>query len=405
MKAPDLSDWERIRVENSGTQQSITIVNGRMNRAIVKNERWILKPKRSGKLKLDAFLLRIGRKVIQSRPFVVQVGGTRGQKSARQPSQSNSRNTGQQTGSNDRRAARENSAFLRWSVTSQRPFVGEAVVADLELVYSPSLRPTHSGSLEGMDFRGFWTQKLEQAEQREWQENIAGEPFQVQHLVRYRLVPLTVGVTGLPDVAVDLELSTVERRRGGFFGSRQVMVPWGEIKASSRPQRLEVRGLPNQNKPSDFRRASVGKTRLKAKISQSRIRGDSSVDLVVETITDGLIQNFPEISIGQLTDFDVYPAQTKVVTEAPAARRYRAKRVKLKCVSVEAKPFFSDQKGRSFENPILFFRILRSAGTVTIERPTHDHFTFKWKVNFVLLKPLRPLHRHRPKKTRAALDR
>ena len=108
-----------------------------------------------------------------------------------------------------------------------------------------------------------WTQKLEQAEQREWQENIAGEPFQVQHLVRYRLVPLIVGVTGLQMSRSILSFQLLKDAVVAFFGSRQVMVPWGEIKASSRPQRIEVRGLPTKNKPSDFKRASVGKTRLK----------------------------------------------------------------------------------------------------------------------------------------------
>ena len=57
LQPPALKDWERIRVESSGTQQSIRIINGSISRSFSKRERWILKPLNTGRLPIGSFEL------------------------------------------------------------------------------------------------------------------------------------------------------------------------------------------------------------------------------------------------------------------------------------------------------------------------------------------------------------
>jgi hypothetical protein len=143
LKPPSLSDWERVRVEGSGTQQSISIINGRMSRSFKKSERWILKPKRSGRLGVGAFVLTGEGSQSRSQPFEVLVTGQQG-KIAQPLSQA----AAAQSKSASDTDTTADQIFLRWNSKTAQPFVGEPFVAFLDLYYDASLRPT---SLNGFE--------------------------------------------------------------------------------------------------------------------------------------------------------------------------------------------------------------------------------------------------------------
>ncbi len=315
LRPPSLEDWERVRVEGTGTQQSISIVNGRMSRTFSKNERWILKPKRSGKLVIGSFILKGEGTQSLSKPIEVFVGGNQTKQAQpftnrvdRQPNQSGVAQTvnGQ--------------IFLRWNAETGQPFVGEPFIAFLDLYYDPSLRPTHSNGLEQLDLSGFWAKKLQGSEQRERTENVNGRQYRVQRLVGYRLIPLQPGKRVLPTVSMVIELSSISPRRGGFF-NRQQLVPWGEVNAQSEVFPLTILALPEQGRPRVFPQTSVGQTKLSARLAQRTIRAGSGVDLTIETRTTGLLENFPLLDLGQLKDFDIYPGQVRTVESSAKPSR------------------------------------------------------------------------------------
>lgn len=313
LKPPPLVDWERIRVETSGTQQSISIINGQVSRSLSKSERWILKPLRSGRLPVGAFELRGSDGIVRSPLRHVRVFGT-SSSSARKRNRANSSDTRKAGEPITAPMSIEERIFLRWKFSDSSPFVGEPMMAHLELVYDPRLRPTHSSGLEQLDFSGFWTQKIDQPEQREWLEDVKGAERRVQRLISYRLIPLDTRERSLPAVSMDVELSSISRRSGSFLG-RQRLVPWGEVTAKSEAVLLKIQSLPKVGRPQPFPKTSVGQATLRAKLSQRKVRADSGVDLIIETATDGLLQNFPEIEILELPDFDIYPSQTTTSTD------------------------------------------------------------------------------------------
>jgi hypothetical protein len=315
LKAPSLQDWERVRVEGTGTQQSISIVNGRMSRSFTKNERWVLKPKRSGKLVIGSFRLTGEGSVARSKPIEVLVA--EGSASRSKPFAQSGNNASNQAQS---QSTGNTQIFLRWRAETSEPFVGQPFVAYLDLYYDPSLRPTHSNGLEQLDLSGFWAKKLQSSEQRERGEVIDGRQYRVQRLVGYRLIPLQPGERVLPDVSMVIELSSVTRKRGSFF-NRQQLVPWGEVNAQSETFALNVKTLPKKGRPRVFPKTSVGQTKLSARIAQRRIRADSGVDLTIETRTTGLLDNFPLLDLSELRDFDIYPGQVRTVHSAPQAQR------------------------------------------------------------------------------------
>ena len=321
LRAPSLQDWERVRVEGTGTQQSISIVNGRMSRSFSKNERWVLKPKRSGKLVIGSFQLTGEGSVSRSRPIEVLV--TEGSVNPAKPFAHNGASVSDQS-----KAQLSGNAqiFLRWSAETDEPFVGQPFIAYLDLYYDPSLRPTHSNGLEQLDLSGFWAKKLQSSEQSERSEVIGGRQYRVQRLVGYRLIPLQPGERVLPDVSMVIELSSVTRKRGSFF-NRQQLVPWGEVNAQSETFALIVKALPKQGRPDVFPQTSVGQTKVSARIAQRRIRADSGVDLTIETRTTGLLDNFPLLDLSELRDFDIYPGQVKTIDSSPTAQRGRRNRV------------------------------------------------------------------------------
>ena len=324
LKPPSLNDWERVRVEGSGTQQSISIINGRMSRSFQKNERWILKPKRSGKLAVGSFVLTGEGTQSRSQPFDVLVTDRKG-RTAQPLSQSSLAQSNAVTDP----ATTADKIFLRWNSQTAQPFVGQPFVAFLDLYYDASLRPTSSNGLEQLDLSGFWTKKLPGTEQRERAEVVDGRNYRVQRLVGYRLIPLQAGNRVLPDVSMTIELSSVTQRRGSFF-NRQQLVPWGEINAQSQSFPLVVQALPIQGRPKEFLKTSVGETTLSARVAQRSIRADSGVDLTIETKTTGLLENFPLIELNELKDFDVYPGQVRTVdgsAKANRSARSRAPRV------------------------------------------------------------------------------
>ena len=307
LKPPSLQDWERVRVEGTGTQQSISIVNGRMSRSFTKNERWVLKPKRPGELVIGSFRLTGEGTVARSKPITVVVS----EASARQvnPLTQNGTNSNQLQSQSPGNAQ----IFLRWTAETSKPFVGQPFIAFLDLYYDPSLRPTHSNGLEQLDLSGFWAKKLQSSEQRERGEVVDGRQYRVQRLVGYRLIPMQAGERVLPDVSMVIELSSVTRRRGSFF-NRQQLVPWGEVNAQSEPFALAVKTLPKQGRPRSFPQTSVGQTKLSARVAQRRIRADSGVDLTIETRTTGLLDNFPCSTYQSLGTLIFIPARSELST-------------------------------------------------------------------------------------------
>lgn len=321
LKPPSLQDWERVRVEGTGTQQSISIVNGRMSRSFSKNERWVLKPKRSGKLVIGSFRLTGEGSVSRSKPIEVLVA--EGSASLAKPfAQSGGNQSVQSAG----QASGNTKIFLRWNTETSEPFVGQPFVAYLDLYYEPTLRPTHSNGLEQLDLSGFWAKKLQNGEQRERVEAIDGRQYRVQRLVGYRLIPLQPGQRALPNVSMVIELSSVTRSRGSFF-NRQQLAPWGEVNAESERFALNVKALPEQGRPRVFPQTSVGQTSVSARLAQRRIRADSGVDLTIETRTTGLLENFPLIDLSEFQDFDIYPGQVRTVDSTPKVKRGAQNRV------------------------------------------------------------------------------
>ena len=309
LKPPPLTDWKRVRVETSGTQQSISIINGSVSRSFSKRERWILKPLKAGRLPIGPFELVGADGRVQTPIRYVSVVGKISPQTQQQSVRSSKGRIGTEPSVNAKQAKLDEGIFLRWKYNNASPYVGEPILVHLELLYDPRLRPTHSSGLEKLDFSGFWTKKIDQPEQREWAEEIKGTEFRVQRLISYHLVPLDTQDRALPSVSMRVELSTIQRRSGSFLG-RQTLVPWGEVNAKSARVPLKIRPLPTQNRPKPFPRTSVGQTSVRAKLSQRRVRADSGVDLTIETITDGLLQNFPELVLSEISDFDVYPSQT-----------------------------------------------------------------------------------------------
>ncbi|MGB0647241.1 MAG: BatD family protein, partial [Bradymonadia bacterium] len=259
---------------------------------------------------VGAFLLKGEGTQTRSKPIQITVLPNKGNRPA--PASSISGQTA--------RAGEQDKIFLRWNTEATDPFVGQPFIVHLDLYYEPSLRPTHSNGLEQLDLSGFWAKKLPGSEVREATDVVNGRQYRVQRLVGYRLIPLQAGPRALPQVSMVIELSSVRRRRGGIFG-RQELVPWGEVKAESPPFSLTVRALPEQGRPKDFKRTSVGATSLSAKLSQRRIRADSGVDLTIETKTTGLLENFSPIEVINLDDFEVYPGQTRTVTSPDSSGR------------------------------------------------------------------------------------
>jgi hypothetical protein len=200
--------------------------------------------------------------------------------------------------------------FLKVSVDKKSAYIGEQITATYKIYTRVDIVSNSVKKLPALN--GFWSQDIDNKGQAQLiRETVDGVQYYVAELKKTILFPQRVGTLEIDPLEMDmvLRLKSSSRPRSifdQFFGSYQD-VPY---TVKSKPVKIEVKALPEKNKPEDFTGA-VGKYQFVSKISKTKLKTNEAITLSYILSGKGNIKliDVPKPNIP--SDIEVYEPKIK----------------------------------------------------------------------------------------------
>jgi hypothetical protein len=291
---PPLNDFE---IYSSGRSQNISIVNGAFTSSL--DVTYILVPKKIGQLTIGPITVHDQDGTASTQPIIIKVS-QQGTSSAQGP-----QNQGQQPSTPHAQPPQKGGDFfIDQRVDKTNPYVGEQVVLTFRFYQAVSLwdQPT----LEWPKYEGLTLEDL--PPNSRYYEAVGGRRYLVTEIKR-ALFPITSGkiVIGSPQLTIKADDFGSNFDPFGFFDQNmRDLFRRGQPKIlTADPVALNVKPLPEQNKPSNFSGA-VGKFSIKIQTDKDSVGVDEPITLKFLLSGTGNIRSLSPIKLPELPDFRVY---------------------------------------------------------------------------------------------------
>ena len=296
-KAPNLSDFDVYSGPNQST--SMQIVNGNMSQSISLS--YMLSPKREGRFTIAPASIVVNGNKIESNSIAIDVKGNANQQNAGSRSSGSNQSVGNNAGVAS--ASSGDDVFIKTTVSKKSCFLGEQVVVSHKIYSKPTLRGFQNYKMP--NYNGFWSQNENNKNKQIQlsQENVDGSVYYVADFSTSYLFPQRSGQLTIEPMEVECVVRRKTNRQPQnifeqFFGGGGYED--AVVKAKSKTMTIDVKALPENNKPANFNGA-VGNFSLKAEISKEKVKENESINLKLSItgrgnikLTDAPKINFPE---------------------------------------------------------------------------------------------------------------
>lgn len=335
LEHPTFQDFNIVQgpIQSSG----MSIVNGSMSQ--YKALSFVLQPVKTGKFTIQGATATINGKLMHSNTVTIEVtanGSSNNSNNSVQPAVPQpawppawpgeqadvDREYYLKPGENIVDKIKKN-LFVKVDVSKKSCYVGEPIVATYKLysrVQSESRVVKHP-SLNGFSVYDMMDPNRDDASV----ENVNGKPFTVHIIRKTQLIPLQAGTVDLDPVEVEntvhfLKTTGREKRSSGnsaqdlfddLFNDNIQGVPIEqEITLDSKPVAIDVKPLPDENKPADFNGA-VGHFTVQANVENKNLTAQDAATLKVTVKGSGNLSVVNAPAIKWPSDIENYDANTK----------------------------------------------------------------------------------------------
>jgi hypothetical protein len=285
-------DWT---VYSGGTSRNFSFINGQVSSSAT--FRYILTPRRPGKLTIGKASVKVGNTVYQTEAVTITVGATAGGSGG-----------GQRGGGGSSADAAEGvgkDLFVTASVDKRNPYVQEQITLvfrfyqRITLLESPGFtKPTTTG---------FWSEDL--PPQRTFTEILDGKRYHVTE-IRTALFATSAGEFTIGPAILECVVPQVQRVVDNdpfsmfgrsMFGSQKVTLKTKELK-------INVKPLP-PGAPAEFAGA-VGDFKLTARADRTTAAQGDPVTLTVTVSGSGNIKTVPDPKLPAMPEFKAYDSSS-----------------------------------------------------------------------------------------------
>lgn len=281
---PELASWRLVGKSQSSGYDS----RSRMSTSTL---RLTLQPSAVGALTIGAFALKSKSETIRSNPITITVTGPGGVA----PGASNLLANPNVPAAD---APPDTKVFLQWEINKREAWMGEELVATLNLYVNQRVRLSANSKLGQLKLQGFWKEDIQiNRHSRGQRVVLGGLVFNKQAVQKLRLFPIRAGTLELPPVPLDM---TVRRGAFGGGGGRRE-------RRLAEPLSLKIKSLPRAGRPASYRGLTVGRVKLNANLNRSTVKADDGVQLTITTEIVGRITAMPALKIPHLPHFKVFP--------------------------------------------------------------------------------------------------
>jgi hypothetical protein len=303
----NLKDFDIYSGPNEGS--SVQIINGRMSQS--SSMSYVIAGRKEGKFTINPASITTSTGKKESNSVVIEVvkaGSAGGGSSNPLPPGSKSSN-GQKAPSGGSYSTDDN-LFARTTINKTKAYLGEQITVVHKVYTRLNLRGFQD--IKFPSYNGFWSKDAPQKGQIALStENIDGVNYNVAELKRTYIFPQRSGILEIEP----MDISCIVRQRSKqqqtifdqFFGTggfEDVV-----IKAKTKPIKIEVIPLPEQNKPDDFSGA-VGTFSFKATLSKNKVKTNEAINLTLSVSGSGNLELIDALKVNIPADIEKYDPKT-----------------------------------------------------------------------------------------------
>ena len=283
-KLPDLSNT--FSILSTSESSSFSWINGAVSST--KTKRYQLMPLAEGALTIGETTLKYRGNELKTNPVTITVSPALASNTQptleETPNIPNNQNKEQQGLGN---------IFLKSQTNKSTAYVGEEIILNLDLYRRIQL--WSNVSLSAPNLQGFFVEDLVKKEEPRI-ETINGQRYYAFELVKKAIYPLKPGSYTIDSGSVSFIVNP-------FNGEQQIV---------AKPLALEIKPLPEKNKPKNFS-GLVGDFSLSASFSSNNVDQNTPITLTLIISGSGNIRSIQEFSFPENPSFKIY--QSKVTDE------------------------------------------------------------------------------------------
>ena len=229
---------------------------------------YYLQPLKAGKYTIGKASIKVQGKKYETNPIEITV--TKGNK----PSLAEQ----QKKGSITTPDGKSSEIFLVAEPTKTKPYVNEAVGLSYRLYFSNKLEVARYELVKQMKVNGFWVQTVDKTVSGPYQGTVNGKEYTYYILNKKLLFPQHAGKLTINPLVLDIVIRKPVIRNYGFMRVQEYQME--KIRVAARKRVLEVKELPQDQKPADFSGA-VGNFSFKVSINTSQVKVGEPVNISV----------------------------------------------------------------------------------------------------------------------------
>lgn len=313
---PTLSGLQILSGPSRSQSSSIQIVNGKVSQNINISYTYILAASQEGKVEIPSAKIKVNGKTYESQAKSIDVISS-GQN---QNTTAKSQNTSNQN--NDKLKADD--VYIKAFLNKKSAYLGEQIIVTYK-IYTKV--PVSNLSIDKLSsFNGFWNVELLENNGKLNQRNeiINGEEYIVADLKRTALFPQKTGKLEIEPMALScvVQVQTSNKRTSSndpffdsFFNDPFFSNNYRNIEKTlySNPLTLEIKDLPNANKPVNFTGA-VGHYSLGSNIDHKELMANEAITLKYTISGQGNVDLLPDLNVNFPPDFEVYDPKVSTKT-------------------------------------------------------------------------------------------
>jgi hypothetical protein len=303
---PNFNDFNIYSGPNQS--QSMSMVNGTISQSTTLS--LFIAAKKEGKFTIGEATVMSGNQKLETKPIVIEV--TKGASQQQQQGNPNAQNQQpQQTQAKEKNQyASEISnedLFVRTFLSKTKCVIGEQLTLTQKVYSRVDLRGFQN--VKFPPYNGFWSQQETGNQQIDLkQENVNGVMYYVADYSKVYLFPQRTGTISIEAIELDCIVRRPTKRQPRnifeqFFGAGGYEDV--AIKVKSKPVKVEVIDLPNENKPQAFSGA-VGDFGYKAVIDKNQVKANEAINLKITISGRGNIKLIEPLKLDLPESFEAY---------------------------------------------------------------------------------------------------
>ena len=360
-RAPDMGSLTILSGPNRSSSSSIQIINGHMSRSTELSFTFLVMATQEGEINIPPATITVNGKKYQSNPLTIKVikGNNPSQATGSSASQGNTSSNGSSTVS-ENGLLKNDDLYIKAFISNTKPYLGEQVIVTYRIYTKVPISDITVKKLSS--FPGFWTKDLmdNNSQLKQSRKIINGQEYVVADIRQMALFPQKTGKITIEPMELEctaqVRVKTKRRRsydpfddffNDPFFNSNVKNV---RTVLKSNPLTLQVKDLPQENKPATFNGA-VGEFSFAAKIDRTKLKANEALTLTITISGKGNIELIEPPKVNFPPDFETYDPKitTRIKTNAGGVTGYK----KIEYLAIPRNPgdFTIDPVTFSFFNP------------------------------------------------------